>query len=363
MNTLRRVGLVVISCIILLLALLCPVSAASFIEEDVQLDNMFDSGLMLTPNGTLTSGTSTTDLASSPNYPDFNPNMIPWKDSPDYVKSVLIAYLNDFNKPGNPLYFETPVKVPFVCVRVNGSNVMVYVGWNISVVNLHDSNRPVIGRFVSDGYVSNDSSNVKMLSSTLYRATYNLSDMSLITPWYDASSDFSIWDTDFWSDPNKHSVFTYTGALVNSTNKYDLYFYGSNYCFTDASNRFRICSAAKDSGMSSVATVYLNYPGGFSSSLEIFYNDYPNTYCQYFVPKIMPDVNTGIVGDHSAAEDELVNGYNPDNLSGDINIEVDASAWQAIFSIFNLFISGNAVLVHLIVTMLSLGFIALLLNR
>lgn len=359
MNFLRRFGLVFVSCIILLLALLCPVSAVSFYDENFTIEGTLDNGIMLSPSA---NGVAAV-LVSEPNYPYFNPNDIPWRDSPDYVKSVLSLNLSDFNKPGNPLYFETPVKVPFVCVRVNGSNAMVYVGYNISVVYTSDNSRVFIGRFLYRGFNPDDSTDVKMLSSTLYRATYNLSDMSLSTPWYDASAELTLWDEGF---DGKEHVYAYTGALTSSTGKYDLYFYGSNYAFSDASLRKSTISIPKnDSSSSPDATVALSYPLGFENDSIFFANQtaYTNTYCKYFKPTIYPQTNTGVVGDYSDAESNLMNGYNPGDISSDLSISIDSSSWEAVFSIFNLFITSNGVIVTLIITMLSLGFVALLLNR
>lgn len=358
MNFLRRVGLVFVSCIILLLALLCPVSAVSFYDENFTIEGTIDNGIMLSPSS---NGVAAV-LVSEPNYPNFNPNSIPWRDAPDYVKSVLSLNLSDFNKPGNPLYFETPVKVPFVCVRVNGSNAMCYVGYNISVVRTTDNNRVFIGRFLKSGFNPNDSTDVRMLSSTLYRATYNLSDMSLSTPWYDASSDLTLWSD--YSDDLEY-VYSYTGALTTESGKYDLYFYGSNYAFSDASKRYSSIYLPKNSSSSVDAVVALSYPLGFENDSIFFANQtaYTNTYCKYFKPTIYPQTNTGVVGDYSDAESNLMNGYNPGDISSDLSISIDSSSWEAVFSIFNLFITSNGVIVTLIITMLSLGFVALLLNR
>ena len=358
MNTFRRVGLVVISCIILLLALLCPVSAAMVLEDDF-INESFNSGLMMTPNGTLAS-TSVTE----PNYSSFSPNDIPWKDAPQYVKEILSANTNDMNKSGNPLDFNEPVKVPFVCVRVAGSTVNVYVGYNLSLIYLESTSRPVLGRLVFNGYDSNDSSNVKMLSSTLYRATFNLSSMQMTTSWYDATSDYTRLDS---SVNGLSFVYSYTGSFVNPTNKYDLYFYGANYVFWNPPDAHTGMYAFGPLGPNDSNNVYytLNLPLGFQAGSNYFYNEsnFVNTYCQYFVPTIYPDINSGVVDDFASAEDKLVNSYNPDDLSSDINISIDSNAWGAVFNIFNMFITGNSVLVTLIITMLSLGFVALLLNR
>lgn len=353
MNTLRRVGLVVISCIILLLALLCPVSAAMVLEDDFILEESFNSGLMMTPNGTLAS-TSLTE----PNYPSFNPNDIPWADAPQYVKEILSANLNDFNTPNFP-FDTTRHLVPFVCVRVNGSNAMVYAGYNISVVWTSNNSRVNIGRV----FPFNSEELLKIQTSTLYRATYNLSDMSLTTPWYNASSDAVAWDT--LNDFNHVYLYTTTG-LTTATGKYDLYFYGSSNVFNDASRN--ISSKGFYNGDAQdppVASVTLNYPLGFSNDSSFFshQSDYVNTYCKYFVPSIYPEINSGVVGDHSAAEDKLINSYNPDGLGSDLKVDIDAKSWGVIFNIFNLFITSNTFLYFLISTLLTFGIIALILGR
>lgn len=352
MNTLRRVGLVVVSCIILLLALLCPVSAAMLPEVDVFLDESFNSGLMMTPNGTLAS-TSVTE----PNYPSFNPNDIPWADAPQYVKEILSANLNDFNTPNFP-FDTTRQLVPFVCVRVNGQLAHVYVGWNISVVYTSNNGR------VNIGYVNSfeDSSIRKIQTPTLYRASFVISDMSVDTAWYNATNDSSAWDT--LNDINRVYLYT-TSGLTTATGKYDLYFYGSNNVFSSVlGNTFVRSFNNGSSSDSHIASVYLSYPLGFESG-KVFVNqsDYVNTYIKYFVPSIYPSINSGVVGDYGSAEDALINGYNPDNISSDLSIGIDSSALAVIFNIFDLFITDNSVLVTLIITMLTLGFVALILNR
>ena len=267
MNTLRRVGLVVVSCIILLLALLCPVSASMVPEGDVFLDESFNSGLMMTPNGTLAS-TSVTE----PNYPSFNPNDIPWADAPQYVKEILSANLNDFNTP-NFSFDTTRQLVPFVCVRVNGQLVHVYVGWNISVVYTSNNGR------VNIGYVNSfeNSSIRKIQTPTLYRASFVISDMSVDTAWYNATNDSSAWDT--LNDINRVYLYT-TSGLTTATGKYDLYFYGSNNVFCDASkNVSSIAIYNGDSDDPPYASVALSYPLGFESGRFFSHqSDYVNTY-------------------------------------------------------------------------------------
>jgi len=125
MNTLRRVGLVAVSCIILLLCLLCPVSASGFITYDDFIDLGYqvddDGSLYITGFDPLSF--MSTMLATEPNYPDFKPNDIPWKDAPQYIKDILIMDYKDFSNT-NFDFSTTEYKVPFVCVRVNGANAI-----------------------------------------------------------------------------------------------------------------------------------------------------------------------------------------------------------------------------------------------
>ena len=358
MNTLRRVGLVVVSCIILLLALLCPVSAAMVLEDDF-IEESFNNGLMMTPNGTLAAA-----YTLEPNYPSFSPNDIPWRDAPQEVQEIILSDCADMNKSGNPLGFDEPAKVPFVCVRVNGSNALVYVGYNLSVLYLDSNNRPVLGKYYFNGYDPSDSIMREFYPTKLYRATYNLSTKELTVPWYDATSDCTRIDNyDILT-----YAYTYTTALSTPTGKYDLYFYGANYFFRDYSefsSSEGYCALGPLNNNNLNVYISYSFPLGFKAGTNYFYNrsDFVNTYCQYFVPTIYPDINSGVVDDFSSAEDKLVNSYNPDDLSSDINISIDSNAWGAVFNIFNMFITGNSVLVTLIITMLSLGFVALLLNR
>lgn len=350
MNTLRRVGLVAVSCIILLLALLVPVSASGFVTREDLIDLGYlegEDGILYLPSDSFDPlSFSSIMLASEPNYPDFSPNDIPWKDAPQYVKDILIMDYKDFSN-SNFDFSTTEYKVPFVCVRVNGSNVMVYVGVNLCVVYTTNNSRLSIAG-VMPPYP-------QIQKAYLYRATFDLDTMTMITPWYNASGDYSQWG-------QSGQVFTYTGALANTTGKYDLYFYGANSVFRN--NLSTIAYPYSDTNMDDVAYVVVNQPLGFQSG-TFFRNadDYLNTYASFFKPSIYPSVDSGIVGDYGSAEDALVNGYNPGNISSDIKIEIDSDAWNAVFQIFNMFITANPVIVTLIITMLSLGFLALILNR
>lgn len=350
MNFLRRCGLVFVSCIILLLSLLFPVSASGFVTRDDLIDMGYlegEEGVLYVPSNSFDPlSFSSIMLTSEPNYPDFSPNDIPWKDAPQYVKDILIMDLKDFSN-SNFDFSTTEYKVPFVCVRVNGSNAMVYVGVNISLVYITDKSRVFIGGIMPP-YPA-------IQKAYLYRATFDLDTMNMTTPWYNASSDYTQWG-------ELGQVFAYTGALTNTNGTYDLYFYGANSVFRN--NIASISYSYSNTNQNDLAYVVVNQPLGFQSGVFFRNGDnYLNTYASYFKPTIYPEVDTGVVDDYDSAEDALINNYNPGNISGDIKVEVDSDSWNAVFQIFNMFVTGNSVVVTLIITMLSLGFLALLLNR
>lgn len=348
MNFLRRFGLVFVSCIILLLALLCPASAAGTITREDLIDFGYsegESGELYVQGFDPLSFTSIL-LTSEPNYPDFSPNDIPWKDAPQYVKDILIMDYKDFTN-SNFDFSTNEFKVPFVCVRLHNNTAMVYVGINVSVIYTTNNNRVFIGGVIPP----------ENQTSYLYRATFNITDMTMTTPWYNASND-----TTSWGDGQY--VFAYTGALANTTDKYDLYFYGANNVFRSNKNYATIAYSYSDTS-EHTAIISVNQPLGFQADTIFFSNQssYTNTYCKFFTPTIYPELNSGVIDDYGDAESALVGGYDPGNISGDINIDIDTDSWSAIFQVFNMFVTGNSVVVTLIITMLSLGFLALLLNR
>lgn len=350
MNTLRRVGLVAVSCIILLLCLLFPVSASGFVTREDLLDLGYlegEDGVLYVPSDSFDPlSFSSILLTSEPNYPDFSPNDIPWKDAPQYVKDILIMDYKDFSN-SNFDFSTTEYKVPFVCVRVNGSNVIVYVGINICVVYTSNNNRLSIGSVMP--------SYPQIQKSYLYRATFDLDTMVMTTPWYNAGGDYTQWG-------ERGQVFTYTSALTTTTGKYDLYFYGANSVFRN--NLSTITYSYSDSQPDTFASVIVMQPLGFQSGT--FFrspDDYLNTYASFFKPSIYPEINSGVVGDYGDAESNLVDRYNPDGLGEDLSIDFDSTTWAVVFSIFNLFITDNTFLYLLISTLLTFGIIALILGR
>lgn len=362
MNSIKRIGLVVISCIILLLACICPVSASGspmFTRDDL-LDIGFledDEGVLYFPSDGFDPFDFSFYLNNSKNYPDFNPNLIPWADSPNYVRDIIALgydyFVNSFNSQ-SPSFdtvnaTNTEYKVPFVGVRVAGNNVNVYVGYNLCLAVHYTTYRMVLcvpGNFYNGTNLS---------GWALYRATYDRQTLELTTPWYDARSSAEPWgDTGF--------LYSLTTSWLSETNAYDLYFYGANVDYKGRQVASVTYGLLNDDEYAS-AGVRVNYPDGFQSGQFFIYPEfYRNGYAAFFKPNIFGSVDTGAVDNYYGEQEQLyeeIPDFNPDDIFG----EFDTSGWSFVFTLVQNFVVDYTPIFTLVSTMLTLGFIALILGR
>lgn len=348
MNTLRRVGLVAVSCIILLLALICPVSATD--EPMITRQDFIDLGYIEGEDGLLYVPKGGYDplsfmsvlLTSEKNYPDFHPNQIPWKESPQYIQDIINGgFDNVFSLADSSLIGN--YKMPFILVKADAARdrVVVFAGYNLFLgLNTLTMSLRICGSSYFSSYTS------------CYYAIYRLSDMTITSPW-------SVYEPTAWGDTGM--VDYYSSSLALTDDVFDFYLYGGN---TIRPNSVSVSIPVSTTNENAVVVGFANETIGFQDGRYFqFSSEWSNLYCSYFVPSYFSKVDTDIVGDYGSAENELINGYDPGNLSGDIKIDIDIDSWNAVFQIFNMFITGNSVVMILIITMLSLGFIALILNR
>ena len=138
MNTFKRIGLIVVSCIILLLALVCPVSATD--EPMITRQDFIDLGYLEGDDGFLYVPKGSYDplsfmnimLTTDKSCPDFNPNQIPWKEAPDYIQDIIN---NGFDNvyPLTDSSLISGYKMPFILVKVDAARdrIVVFAGYNI----------------------------------------------------------------------------------------------------------------------------------------------------------------------------------------------------------------------------------------
>lgn len=348
MNTFKRIGLVVVSCIILLLALVCPVSATD--EPMITRQDFIDLGYIEGEDGVLYVPKGGYDplsfmsilLSSEKNYSDFNPNSIPWRDTPQYVQDIINnGFENVFSLADSSLISN--YKMPFILVKVDGARdrIVVFAGYNLFLgLNTYTMSLRICGSSYFSSY------------SSCYYAIYRLSDFTITSPW-------SVYEPTPWGDTGL--VNYYSSSLALTDDHFDFYLYGGNTIRPDVVS---VSLQVSSTNQNAVVVGFANETIGFQDGRYFqFSSEWSGLYCSYFTPSYYSSVDSDIVGDYDSAEDELMNSYDPGNLSGDLVIDIDSNSWNVIFQIFNMFVANNSVIMILIITILSLGVIALILNR
>lgn len=177
---------------------------------------------------------------SIPHYPDFNPNDIPWSETPSYIQDILYMPYTIGN--------EDSKQVPFVSVIAKSmTNITICVGINAgyySCDNMTDSSLTTVkgpnGWFIAtyDGRITDG-------TSVMYMATYNANTKAL-------TSFSKLSPMLFGGSTSTNHIYYYGGYLENfssgTKNKYDVYTYGA--CGIKPSSHY--FSAATISGSSTI---------------------------------------------------------------------------------------------------------------
>lgn len=164
--------------VVVLLSNSFSVSAYNITYEDWLDIGYVDAGdgvLYLPPDVELPSFLAT--FNSSPRYPDFNPNQLPWLDMPTYIQDIVYSDISKLSslsttKPSSDF------KIPFVCVINYGDHCNVWVGYNLSFGYVHDNSYI---RIFGCGPDPNFSSGYGFTNNACYMATYDISDSGVIT--------------------------------------------------------------------------------------------------------------------------------------------------------------------------------------
>ncbi len=145
-------------------------------------------------------------LQTDPKYPSFNPNQIPWSEAPTAVQEILSMGIDKANTVDMYSY-----QMPFVAVRVNSSNITVFVGVNcfLGVVEKTGNTRVCT---LAGGYYPN-------FISYCYSAVFDRN-LSIKTKWHQVNPTV-------WGDTG--DVLTYSSqTFIADDYKVDLYVYGGN---------------------------------------------------------------------------------------------------------------------------------------
>lgn len=337
--------------------------------------------------------------SSEKNYPDFDPTTdIPWSTFPQYIKDILSMSLDDLK-----VYTSSPIQLPFFLMVVSENSVNIYAGINIG---LGKNNLSSMYSFIYSITNSNEGSCISPYS-VCYRADFNYLTQSYTNDWYELEpSDYG--------DMNNLQRFTPYSVIVDSSVR-DLYFYGANgvtwalklnpdYDAADSESKYiETVSSLVYRYNSSNSNQYVTFrlsPSGFQSGYIVPGQDnyFPYCYFQYFVPPSEESINqqlqqeqndlleegnvlqqeqnekldemmdaTGtpdsIVDDYNKAESDLVDDYNPDNLEDDLDIELDSSALEIIWWIFDYYVTADNAVFTLFISIMAVGIIALILGR
>lgn len=227
MQLIKRSVLIVV-CITVILSTFIPCSLASYSEEEHQA--MLDEGFTYDPylnvyyigeEVPMMDDGYIPYISTTPNFPDFNPNMVPWESAPQEVKDIL--YDTPFIMTTTTSYPSKPWKIPFVLVLTDGSIVRVCVGVNLMLATYFatqdDANNfiPTGSYIVCEVLDANANINPGVEYACYYEARFDFQTMKTIEDWRSV-------------DPvalgNRFSRFT--ASLLSTTSSWDYYFYGGN---------------------------------------------------------------------------------------------------------------------------------------
>lgn len=292
MKTIKKLVLLLICFVVLLTSLTSPASAILDPEEH---QAMLDDGYTYDPDldSYLFDGEDyaffdvpSLFLASSPNFPSFNPNMVPWESAPDYIKEIL--YNTPFiSTTVNKHDYVEPWKIPFVLVLTNGDIVRVIVGINLIFGTYYSSENAYLSETPTGSYVFcevlDSSSNVLpgVEYSCIYESRYYFDTMEVAVDWHSLAPI---------SVGNKISRFT--GNLCGADLGWDYYLYGGNNLGPGYNQRF-IEPNVKQSAQFPSFVSFTDPDVGFSnSSLLDTYSPvfpYPHAYFSPFIPSTYED--------------------------------------------------------------------------
>ena len=230
MQYIKRSILIVVCVMVILSSFFLP-SYASYSEEEHQM--MLDEGFTYDPylniyyigeDFPMLEPPPSPFIMSNPNFPDFNPNDIPWETAPEYIKEIL--YNTPFISTTTTSYVD-PWKIPFVLVITNGLTVRVIVGINLflgTYIASSDNNTStsfaptgtyVFCRVLTGGTSPEVVTGVEY--ACCYEALYDVETMETTVDWHSLT-------------PNATgNYFTrFTGTILSFDVAWDYYCYGGN---------------------------------------------------------------------------------------------------------------------------------------
>ena len=349
-------------------------------------DDPFDSGISLF-------------FSPDKNCPDFDViKDVPWYSFPQYIKDIMYMSLEDLTvEPG------VPFKLPFICVQVEtNGNVNIWLGINVGLGRMNDASL----NFSIYAVTYNDIALENIYPySCLYRYAFNYKTNKVNLNWTAQKP------TNFgnYTAPGLDSQYTSLRRfspwnIGNQETSIDFYCFGANGVYY--ATRGSVINIRRSASDPHLFVDFSTPRLGFSSGNFIpgDSNNYDFNYFEYFSPPTYEDYQLQLqeeqniliqegnelieagndklddilnasgdstlttfpddkLNDFSDAESDLVGDYNPDNLEDDLDIELDSSALDFIWDLFDKFVTVDNAVFTLFISLLSIGLIALILGR
>lgn len=264
MQTIKKVILVVICLVVLLTSFIHPAGAVN--------QDMLDQGWLYDESEDVYYQYPYMEMSfpslfslSTPNYPDINPDNLPWNEMPSYIQEIAYTPLPN-------MAVDTYVKVPFFLVLVTKSFIRTVCGYNLCYGRTYAVNSQILS---STCYLFSFNNLGSSAYSICYTADYDFN--------YDLVSDWRISESSDYGDTGY--VEMYSGAGFNTSAAVDVYGYGANY---GKSGNVSYFSVKADDYYNVNVVQNLN---GFEAVRFLPYqDDFSKAYFQSFTPKTLSQI-------------------------------------------------------------------------
>ena len=271
---------VLIAVVVLLSTSLLPAAASSddtilygmTYEQMLEYGYVFEGDSFYLPSGIIPPEAyfPSTMLVSEPKYPNFDPRKLPWSEAPTAVQEILSMNTDKANTTDLSSY-----EMPFISIRVNSSNIYVFVGINC-YLGVTDSKYNV--------RVCTSAAYYPGMKTVCYSATFNHN--------LTVKSDWRQLDYTDWGDLG--NVMTYSSSTyIADDYNLDLYVYGGNGARVN-SDSGSPTSVSFQSTSSTKVCCYMNNRMGFSSNNNVLWGSlaghFPDVYISTFRPPTIQEM-------------------------------------------------------------------------
>ena len=241
-------------------------------EQMLEYGYVFEGDSFYLPSGIIPPEAyfPSTMLVSEPKYPNFDPRKLPWSEAPTAVQEILSMNTDKANTTDLSSY-----EMPFISIRVNSSNIYVFVGINC-YLGVTDSKYNV--------RVCTSAAYYPGMKTVCYSATFNHN--------LTVKSDWRQLDYTDWGDLG--NVMTYSSSTyIADDYNLDLYVYGGNGARVN-SDSGSPTSVSFQSTSSTKVCCYMNNRMGFSSNNNVLWGSlaghFPDVYISTFRPPTIQEM-------------------------------------------------------------------------